>query len=381
MFIIALKMLIGDRTKYYGLIFGVAFATLLMAQQISIFLGLITRVANPIYAIPEVDLWVMDPRVRYLEEVEPMRDIELSRVKGIEGVEWAVPFYKGQAVIRRADGDTQQVQLIGVDDISLIGLPRRAVLGDLTSIKRPQTALIEKKGYMFMWPDQSFEINKTLELNDNRLVIRGICQGLPTFLTFPTLYVSYSTAVSLTPPTRKKLPFILVKAQKNENLKILKERIQKITHLQVLTSSEFAWRSISYILERTAIPINFGITILLGIIIGGAITAQTFYLFIIEHIKQFGAMKAIGFSNGQLFKLVMIQALFVCISGFGLGIGATALFFSLMSGKPSFEGFLLKWYVIAGTFGLIISIILLSISFSLYRVFKLDPATIFRSML
>jgi hypothetical protein len=98
MFIIALKMLIGDRTKYYGLIFGVAFATLLMAQQISIFLGLMTRVANPIYAIPEVDLWVMDPRVRYLEEVEPMRDIELSRVKGIEGVEWAGPFYKGQAV-------------------------------------------------------------------------------------------------------------------------------------------------------------------------------------------------------------------------------------------------------------------------------------------
>jgi putative ABC transport system permease protein len=91
---IAVKMLLGDRAKYLGLVFGVTFATLLMAQQVSIFIGLMARTAGAIYAVTEPDIWVMDPRVRYLEEVEPMRSVELTNVRSVEGVLWAVPFYK-----------------------------------------------------------------------------------------------------------------------------------------------------------------------------------------------------------------------------------------------------------------------------------------------
>lgn len=61
---IALRMLMGDRAKYFGLIFGVSFATLLMTQQVSIFMGIMTRTANQILDVRDAEIWVMDNKMR-----------------------------------------------------------------------------------------------------------------------------------------------------------------------------------------------------------------------------------------------------------------------------------------------------------------------------
>jgi putative ABC transport system permease protein len=375
---VAIKMLLGDRAKYLGLVFGVTFATLLMAQQVSIFIGLMARTASAIYAVSEADIWVMDPRVRYIEEVEPLRDIELSNVRSVSGVEWAVPFYKGLSTIRMPDGLTQQVQLIGVDDVSLVGICPKMVMGDKFAIQKPQTAMIDQSGFNFTWPNQPLSLGKAIELNDNRLTINAICDVNPTFFTFPILYVSYNTAMEITPPMRNKLPFVLVKARAGQDLQQLKSNITQRTGLQALTQKEFAWRSINYILERTGIPINFGITIMLGIIIGAAITAQTFYIFVVENLKQFAAMKAVGVTNGQLLRMVLIQAGIVGLTGYGLGVGFTAFFFTATADAPALKGFVLHWQVLALTAAVIFVIILFAILFSLRKVFKLDPAIVFR---
>lgn len=375
---IAIKMLLGDRAKYVGLVFGVTFATLLMAQQVSIFISLLGRTASAIYAVSEADIWVMDKRVRYIEEVEPMRDIELFNVRSVSGVEWAVPFYKGLSTIRMPDGLTQQVQLIGIDDVSLVGICPEDVMGDKRSILHPQSAMMDRNGYFFTWPGEELRLGRRLELNDNRLILNAICNVTPTFFTFPILYVSYQTALDITPPIRNKLPFILVKAKADQDIEALKAAITHKTGLQALTQHEFAWRSINYILERTGIPINFGITVFLGILIGAAITAQTFYIFIVENLKQFGAMKAIGFTNMQLLRMVLTQAAIVGLVGYGLGIGLTALFFEATKDAPALQGFMLRWQVIVGVFGVMCTVILFSIFFSLRKVFKIDPAIVFR---
>jgi putative ABC transport system permease protein len=375
---VAIKMLFGDRAKYLGLVFGVTFATLLMAQQVSIFVGLMARTASAIYAVSGADIWVMDPRVRYIEEVEPMRDIELSNVRSVPGVEWAVPFYKGLSTIRMPDGLTQQVQLIGVDDVSMVGLCPKMVMGDPLVLQKPESAMMDRNGFFFTWPGEKLALGKHIEVNDHRLVVNAICEVNPTFFTFPIMYVSYNTALEITPPTRNKLPFVLVKARQGVGVQALKNDISQKTGLQALTRNEFAWRSINYILERTGIPINFGITIILGVIIGMAITAQTFYIFVVENLKQFAAMKAVGVTNTQLFKMVMTQAGIVGLTGYGLGIGFTALFFKLTADAPALKGFMLYGEVMAGTAAVIALIIVLSIIVSLRKVFTLDPAIVFR---
>lgn len=375
---IAIKMLLGDRAKYMGLVFGVTFATLLMAQQVSIFISLMARTAGAIYAVTENDIWVMDKRVRYIEEVEPMRAVELTNVRSVAGVEWAVPFYKGLATIRMPDGLTQQVQLIGVDDVSLVGICSKKVLGDPQIIRQPQNAMMDINGYYFTWPGQKVALGRYVELNDNRLQVNAICEVHPTFFTFPIMYISYDRAIEITPPQRNKLPFVLVKVKAGESVEVVKQRISEQTGLQALTRDEFAWRSINYILERTGIPINFGITIILGAIIGAAITAQTFYIFVVENLKQFAAMKAVGVTNGQLLKLVLTQAAIVGLIGYGMGAGLTATFFAVTADVPALKEFVLHWQVLAGTFVAITIIVLLSIVFSLRKVFTLDPAIVFR---
>jgi putative ABC transport system permease protein len=378
MYEIAVKILLGDRAKYLGLIFGVTFATLLMSQQVSIFIGLMSRTAGVIYEVSDADIWVMDPRVRYIEEVEPLRDVELTNVRSIQGVEWAVPFYKGLSTIRMRDGLTQQVQLIGVDHMSLVGAAKKVVMGQIGSLQRPENAMMDTNGFAFTWPGQKLELGKEVELNDHHLKITALSDSLSTFFTFPILYVSYSTVKEILPPQRNIMSFVLVKAKEGIKNEELAKRITEKTGLQALTQKEFAWRSISYILERTGIPINFGITVFLGMLIGGAITAQTFYIFIIENLKQFASMKAIGFTNSQLLRIVLLQAGIVSSIGYSFGIGLTAFFFKATAQVPALKGFHLHWQVVLGTAVIIGIITLFSILFSLRRVFKIDPAIVFR---
>src|SRR5262245_38932190 len=92
---IALKMLTGDKAKFFGIVLGLTFAALLINQQGSIFCGLMLRTAGQIYDITGADLWVMDANVQYIDDVKPMLENNLYRVRGVDGVEWAVPLYKG----------------------------------------------------------------------------------------------------------------------------------------------------------------------------------------------------------------------------------------------------------------------------------------------
>src|SRR5262249_22133679 len=128
---IALKMLTGDRAKYFGLVFGVTFATLLMSQQLSIFVGIMKRTGSQILDVRDADIWVMDNKVRYVDEVPGMPDSELHRVRGVPGVKWAVRMYKGQVRARLADGNFRTVVLFGLDDATLVGAPQEMIAGKI----------------------------------------------------------------------------------------------------------------------------------------------------------------------------------------------------------------------------------------------------------
>ena len=118
---IALKMLTGNKGKYLGIILGIAFATLLIAQQASIFCGLMLQTSGQIRDIQGADIWVMDPNVQFSDDVKPLSESDLYRVRGVPGVAWAVRLYKGLTRSRLDDGNFQQTILLGLDDATLVG--------------------------------------------------------------------------------------------------------------------------------------------------------------------------------------------------------------------------------------------------------------------
>jgi len=375
---VALKMLTGDRAKYLGLVFGIAFATLLMSQQVSIFIGLMTRTASQIVDVREADVWVMHPRVKYIDEIEALPDVDLARVRGVDGVAWAVPLFKGNAVVRSTEGLLQQVILMGLDDGTLVGRPPKIVMGSLADLKRPNALMIDASGYEYIWPGEPLRLGRVVEINDRRVEIVAIARASPPFVTFPVVYTRYSEALRFTPPQRNKLSFVIAKARDGVAPAELAGRIHAATGLQALTWREFLWRSVNHVLTRTGIPVNFGITVVLGFIVGAAVAAQTFYIFILENLRQFGALKAIGVTDAQILRMVMLQALVVGALGYAFGIGLCALFFFATADITALLGFMLHWQVMAGTAAAVFVIMIVSSIASIRKVLVLDPAIVFR---
>jgi putative ABC transport system permease protein len=375
---VALRMLTGDRSKYLGIIFGVAFASLLMAHQVAIFCGVMGRTTSQIKDVQEADVWVMDAKTSYIDEVSALVDNDLQRVRGVPGVEWAVPFYKSNLRARLADGTFRQVMLMGVDDATLIGAPRDMVLGTVAALRRPDAVVIDEAGYRYIWPGEPFELGKELEINERRAVVAGICKASAPFQTLPVVYSRYSQAVRYAPRERSRLSFVLVKGRPGVADRELCRRIHEQTGLQALTRDQFAWKTIRYFLGSTGIPVNFGITVVLGFIVGVAIAGQTFYLFTVENLKQFGALKAMGVSDGRLVGMILLQAAVVGGIGYGTGMGVAAVFFESTKNITHLRGFYLPWQVMAGTGLAVTLIVALSSLLSIRRVLVLEPAVVFR---
>lgn len=145
---------------------------------------------------------------------------------------------------------------------------------------------------------------------------------------------------------RKQMSFVLVHGRPGVDTQVLARRITAETGLKALTWRDFMLATIGYYVKRTGIPINFGITVALGFIVGAAVVGQTFYIFVIENLRQFGALKALGVANGTILRMVLLQAMVVAGIGYAIGIGLCAAFFEITSRVSiNLRGFELPWQV------------------------------------
>ena len=375
---IAIRMLTGDKQKFYGLVFGIAFSTLLITQQLTIFVNLIERGASAVYNVPSADIWVMDPVSRTTDVNFPMPSTALDKVRAVPGVEWAVPHLRAGASVRTGEGDLEGVSVIGVDDATLIGLPRRMTRGSTDVLSMPDSVIIDDVGTTRMFEGGTDPIGERLELNDQRAVIRGIADAIPSFTSQVTLYTKYSRALNYVPGTRNRMSFVLVGSATGTQPELLTQRIEEQTGLRARTRDQFAQDGVDFIIQNTGIPLNFGITVFLGFIVGVAIVGLTFSLFIRDNIKQFGALKAIGVTNRKIRSMVASQAGLVGLVGYGLGVLGTVAFIFGFSANPTFKGFYIPWQVPLVSLGAVAVILALTGWLALRNVLKTEPAAVFR---
>jgi putative ABC transport system permease protein len=394
---VALKMLTGDRSKYLGIIFGVTFATLLMSQQMSIFVGVMERTASQIKDVTEADIWVMDSKVRFIDEIPALPEDTLQRVRGVPGVAWAVRMYKGNVRLRLEDGQFRNAILMGLDDASLVGAPPLMLAGSFDALRMPDAVIVDKAGYEYMWPDEKpsiktegYKLGKVFEMNDRRAVLVGVSQVSMPFFSTPIIYSRYSQASLYAPRERNLLSFVLAKAETGVTAEEVARRIEEQTQvsrdvgetesrLMALTNDQFFWLTIWYFMGSTGIPVNFGITILLGFVVGVAIAGQTFYLFTLENLRQFGSLKAMGLTNRRIIGMILIQSLLVGLIGYCLGLGLAALYFELISkAKVELEGLFLYRQVALLVAGCVGVICVLASVLSARKVLVLEPAVVFR---
>lgn len=375
---IALKMLTGNAGKYLSIILAIAFSSLLIAQQASIFCGLMLLTASQIRDIRGAALWVMDENVQFIDDIKPMSENELWRVRGVPGVAWAVRLYKGLSRAKLPNGNFQQIILIGLDDATMVGAPSEIIAGRLSALQRPDAVIMDERGVKQLWPDDPFRLGREFEMNDHRAVLVGVCRASRTFQTFPIVYTRYSQAVQFVPRERKVLSFILAQNAPDVSADEACRRITAQTGLQALTREAFADKTIWYYMVRTGIPVNFGITVFLGFAVGAAVAGQTFYLFTVENLNQFGTLKALGTSNLRILGMILLQAALVGILGYFIGVGLAGWFGEATKNADKLA-FFMPWQVLVGTGIAVVLMVVLASVFCIWRVLVLEPAVVFRS--
>ncbi len=373
---VALKMLFGDRAKYMMLLAGLTFSTMLIVQQGSIFWGLMTWSQSGITNV-NAPIWVTDPNINQVEEIKPLADTAVNVVRSVPGVEWAVPLYKGVQRARLRDGNYEQIALVGLDSSTLIGRPHTIIEGRVEDLRAPDTVAVDQTGVKRLGGAEKIHLGATFEINDHRVRIVAIVYAQKSFQNFPFVYTTYERALGLTPPERRKLSYVLASPQEGVSPEELAQRIHAQTGFGAYTGEQFGWKTIWWMLENTGIGVNFGTTVLLGFIVGMAIAGQTFYLFTIENLRQFGALKAIGASTAMLARMILLQSFTVGVIGYGVGIGLATVF-GLTAGSGGALPFKQTWPLLVGVGGALFMICSLSSAISIRKLAKLEPAVVFR---
>ena len=376
---IALRMLTADRSKYLGLIFAIAFCTFLLQNQSSIFAGIMRRTGNQIADVTEASVWVMDPKTEYFEQTKALKDTDLLRVRGVGGVAWAVRLFKGNPVAKTESGKYAVSTMIGVDDETLVGAPRKMLAGHWEDLRRPDSVIIDRAGYQLLYPGERERLGRTIELNDHRVTIVGISDASASFLSLPIMHARYSEAVQFQGQERKQLSYVLAKPLAGITPEQLCSRIEKATGLRARTTDQFRWDCIRYYLRNTGIPVNFGITIFIALVVGTVVAGQTFYLFTIDNLRQFGTLKAIGVADRTLVGMILLQALNAGAIGFAIGTGMEVTFVEIFLQKIATRGLILMWQSVAIAAACIVFVVLFASWLSIRRVLRLEAATVFRS--
>jgi putative ABC transport system permease protein len=373
---VALKMLFGDRAKYLMLLCGLTFAVMLIVQQGSIFWGLMMWSQASITNL-NVPIWVTDPGIAQVDEVKPLADTAVDRVRSVDGVEWAVPLYKGLLRARLANGEYHQITLTGLESATLIGRPAEVLEGRFEDILQPDAVVMDQWAVERMGGPTVITVGTIFELNDKLARVVAIAKTQKSFTNIPVVYTTYERAMRYVPRERRILSYVLAKHKDGVPVEDVVQRIRTQTGLGAFTQEDFGFKTYMWVLANTGIGINFGTTILLGFIVGMAIAGQTFYLFTIENLRQFGALKAMGASSFTLARMILLQAFTVGLTGYGIGIGLATVFGYLTASGGNLP-FAETWQLLLLVLVALLAICLVSASVSIIKLARLEPAIVFR---
>jgi len=384
MLFIALKMLVGDRLKYFALVLGVAFASLLITQQASIFNGFARQTGAWVRDSAVADLWVMDEQVEFTEDLKPMIDNQLNRVRGLPGVEWAVPIYKNFFNAVFSDGTRRNVRVIGIDDATLTGGPPQMVEGKIDDLRQDKAVIMDiaqADGSLMLKRNpggpRPMRVGDRISLNDNEAVVVGTFRSTKEFFWEPVFYTTYSRTKFLYKDQRKPLNYIMVKLRPGTSVQDVKAAVSQIRGIKAMTSDEFETMTQEWILRETGILVNFGITIVLGLVIGVLVAGQTFYTFVLDNLKHFAALKAMGVTNFTAIKMLTLQTTVVALVGYGIGVGVASLSgMALKSGGLAFE---MSWPIPFIGATAVMLCCLAAGMLGIVRVIRLEPAMVFKS--
>jgi putative ABC transport system permease protein len=365
-------MLLHNRMRFFMTIIGIAVAFFLAAAQIGLLVGWI-HTNSAIITHAGVDLWVMAKETRSLDFGTAIPRHRIQQVNSVKGVAWAEGMVIGWVNWRHPGGKHVSVEVIGLDKGNAGG-PWRMAAGTVESVHQPETVIIDELYANILGAKN---VGDQAEIQGKRAIIGGISQGVRTFTAAPFVFTSMDNSLDYIPYYGSdEIVYVLTKINADADPKEVRDRISKeVENVEVLTTAEFAERSVKYWMLETGVGITVIVTAVLGLLVGVVIMSQTLFAITQDHIRNYATLLALGFHQHTLRKIVLMQSLSLGCLGIILG----AIFFLIASASSARSPIPLETtpLVSLGLVSFSLLCCLFASWFSIRAIFKLDPVSVF----
>ena len=351
---------------------GIAIAFFLAAAQIGLLVGWINT-NSAIINNTGVNIWVMAEQTSTFDYGTAIPRHRIQQVSSIPGVNWAEGMVVGWATWKHPRGKPILVEIVGLDQ-SFAGAPLELIAGQIESVKQPETVITDELFEDVLGVNQ---IGDEAEIQSNRVILGGVSQGVRTFTAAPFVFTSIKNAVDYLPYyADDEISYVIARNDPDVDVQKVKlQIINEIPNVEVLTTEEFAERSVKYWMLETGVGITVIITAVLGLLVGVVIMSQTLFAITQDHISNYATLLALGFHQKTLRAIVLTQSL--SLGGLGIIVGLILFIFACHASARTPIPLETTPMV---SLGLIVFSLLCCIGaswFSIRAIFKLDPVSVF----
>jgi len=316
---IARKNLLHDKTRFAITLVGVTFSVVLVFSQFGIYLGFM-RNASIIIDNTPVDIWITSKNSANFDFPLPFTELKLNKVKEMPGVAWADKLTLTWVNLKKKDGGSENIELIGFNPETGIGGPWNLEEGSIQDLKAGKGIIVDESAFPKLG---TLRVGDYVEVNDNRVKVVGITRGIRGFTTAPYVFTMYRTAQEIDSWVADRTVFILVRVAEGYRVSDVIASLRTIRDVDVLASRDYSWKTRMYWTIQTGIGIGFGLTAVMAIVVGMVIVSQTIYTATVEHLREFGTLKAIGATNSEVYGIIVKQALINATLGYAAGLAIT----------------------------------------------------------
>ena len=374
MFFVALRILLYDKTRSLITLIGIVFAVGLIFAQMGIYLGLMATSSVIIDHTPG-DIWVTSQNNKNFDFSQPFPEYIYDHVLSTEGVQSAEKLIVAWGLIKQQQGGTEQVEIIGFNPDSGIGGPWKMKEGDPSAVKNGNFIIVDESAKQRLG---DIRVGDYRDILFRRLQIVGISEGVRSFTTAPFVFTSYKLAQSLVGYIGPdNTVFVIAKAAPGFSVAQVVDNLQgKLKGVDVYTKEAFSRKTRLYWTIETGVGFSFLLTIVISFLVGMLIVGQTIYNSTMEHIKEFGTLKALGADNFEIYKIIFSQALINALAGYLISLVLTLASVKLYQavGTVMVINGWLNLVVLALTLFMCLS----AAAVSIRKIKRIDPAILFR---
>jgi putative ABC transport system permease protein len=370
---LAMRNLFHDKVRLGVTLAGVTFAVVLMAVQLGLFIGFI-RSATDLITHSDADFWLVRKGVPYLEEGAPFAERKLSQVRATSGVAQAEKYIASTTAWKQRNGRGAFVMVVGFDIDSGLGGPWNVVQGKIEDLRMDRTVIVDDLYFEKLGVQH---VGDSMEMFGRRAHVVGATHGIRAFTTMPYVFTSYRNALDYCAYQEDETTYILVKAQPGADLEDLRRRLsERLSEVDVLTRDEFANMTSNYWIFTTGAGMAIMLAAVLGLLVGLVVVAQTIYSSTMDHLREFGTLKAMGATNGYIYRIIIKQATISAVIGYALGMSIGLLI--VWKSDTFGASILIPWPLGVAMFFITVIMCMGAAVVSINKVTKIDPVMVFR---